>query len=110
MTFDLNRILQIAQLYPERVRVYPLGACDEQGRSNLQGMARQNEKRDAYVKLSVEDEWIKGLQDDDESKRPLVFTICIPRELVDCATADLVLPSLERKGGGSLYLPPGVGA
>lgn len=81
---DLERILRIARLYPDRVRLFPLGA-------NLQGLARANRKRDAWAKVSIEDEWVKALQGPVE-EQPLVFLVHIPRELVGLAEAPLVLP------------------
>ncbi len=98
---DFARIIRIAELYPNEVRVYPLGA-------NLQGLARKNAKRDAYAKVSIEDEDVKALQGPPE-KQPLVFMIRIPRDVLDRAEAPLVLPNLEqKKSTGGLILPPGM--
>lgn len=87
MDFDFARVMQIAQLYPDEVQLLPLGAG-----TNCQGMARKNAKRDAYIKLSIEDEWVKALQDPDPEKRPLLFTIYVPRHLLDRAAAPIILP------------------
>lgn len=98
--FDFLRVTHIAQLYPERVSVFPLGS------GNLLGMARQNAKRDAFVKLAVPDEWIKQLQGPEEN-RPLCFYVHIPRELVDIAGASLVLPNIGPERASRVLLPGG---
>lgn len=97
---DFARLIRIAELYPEQVRVYPLAA-------NLQGLARQNRKRDAYAKISIEDEDVKALQGPPEGQ-PLIFMIRIPRELLDRAAAPLVLPNLEQRKSGGIILPAGM--
>jgi hypothetical protein len=96
---DFARIIRIAELYPEQVKVYPLAA-------NLQGLARQNAKRDAYARVSIDDADVKALQGPEDT-RPLMFMVRIPRALVDRADAPLVLPNLGAPKSGGIILPAG---
>lgn len=83
---DLGRILDLARRFPEDVEVIPVAA-------NLQGMARQNRKRSAYLRVNVDDELVKNLTS-DRDRRDLVFFIRIPRFAVDAAAHGLELPGV----------------
>jgi len=70
--------------YPERVEVAPLAELATDS-------ARQNERRPAYVTLSVPDELVKGLRG-PASERDHVFLVRVPREIGERSASRIVLP------------------
>lgn len=99
LDFDFLRLTHVAQLYPERVTVFPMVA-------NLLDLARKNRKRDAYAKVQIPDEWVKALQGPPE-QQPLVYFVHIPRELIELSTAPLILPTVGAERADRLILPGG---
>lgn len=85
---NLDRILDLARRFPEKTQVIPVAV-------NLQEMARQNDKRDAYVKVGVDDELVKNLTG-DRDRRDLVFLVRLPRLAVDAIASGLEAPGIVR--------------
>ena len=71
--------------YPERVEMIPL-------RELMIESARQNEKRAAYVKLSVPDEVVKNLRGPDQEGGDLVLLVRVPREVRERQVSKIILP------------------
>jgi hypothetical protein len=58
--------------------------------------ARKNDKRDAYVKLSVPDEIVKGLRGNRSADQDLVMLVIVPKEVEQRSESLIVLPGEVR--------------
>jgi hypothetical protein len=85
-TVDLDRILDLARRFPEDVVILPVAA-------NTQRMARQNDKRGAFIQIGVDDEMVRNLTG-DRDRRDLVFCIRIPRFALNAADRRIELPGV----------------
>lgn len=82
---DALKSLQFAlDKYPERVELVPVEQL-------LVDSARQNEKRNAYIKLAVPDEMVKSVRGKLKD-RDVVLLVRIPNEVLDRADSRIVLP------------------
>lgn len=70
--------------YPERVQAIDLAEL-------VMESARQNDKRPAYVKIAVPDEWVKALRGPREG-RNLQLLVEIPREVEERSESSIILP------------------
>ena len=75
--------------YPEKVAMIPLQEV-------LLEAARQNDKRPAYVKLSVPDEVVKGLKGGRNEEKDLVMLVIVPKEVQQRSESLIVLPGEVR--------------
>lgn len=74
--------------YPERVEMVPL-------RELVTESARQNDKRPAFVKLSVPDEVVKQLRGRPDDA-DLVLLVRVPKEVLQRQDSLIVLPGEVR--------------
>ena len=82
---DALKSLQFAlDKYPERVELVPVEQL-------LVDSARQNKKRNAYIKLAVPDEMVKSVRG-KLKERDVVLLVRIPNEVLDRADSRIVLP------------------
>lgn len=82
---DALKSLQFAlDKYPDRVELVPVEQL-------LVDSARQNEKRNAYIKLAVPDEMVKSVRGKLKD-RDVVLLVRIPNEVLDRADSRIVLP------------------
>lgn len=82
---DALKSLQFAlEKYPDRVELVPVEQL-------LVDSARQNEKRNAYIKLAVPDEMVKSVRGKLKD-RDVVLLVRIPNEVLDRADSRIVLP------------------
>ncbi len=77
-------LLFALEKYPERVTTLPVEQL-------LMDSARGNDKRPAYVKLAVPDEWVKALRGADRSKDVLLM-VSIPKEVKERSESSIILP------------------
>lgn len=71
--------------YPERVEAVPV-------RHLLMDSARQNPKRNAYVKLAVPDEVVKSVRGRSEDSDDLVLLVVVPKDVREREGSPIVLP------------------
>jgi hypothetical protein len=74
--------------YPQRVEVVPLAELVTES-------ARGNEKRPAFVKLSLPDELVKQLRGGREGG-DLALLVVVPREVLDRSESRILLPGEVR--------------
>jgi len=82
LTFALDK-------YPERVEVVPLAQLVTES-------ARKNEKRPAYVKLSVPDDVVKTLRGKPGDGQDLVLFVVVPKEILERKESRIILPGEVR--------------
>lgn len=70
--------------YPERIQAIDLDQL-------VLESARQNEKRPAYVKVAVPDEWVKSLRGPREGQNRLLL-VEVPREVEERSESSIILP------------------
>ena len=58
--------------------------------------ARKNDKRDAYVKLAVPDEVVKGLRGNRAEEKDLVMLVIVPKEVEQRSESLIILPGEVR--------------
>lgn len=75
--------------YPERVEMVPL-------RELVTESARKNDKRPAFVKLSVPDEIVKQLRGRPGDDADLVLLVRVPKEVLQRQDSLIVLPGEVR--------------
>jgi hypothetical protein len=75
--------------YPEKVAMIPLQEL-------LIESARKNDKRDAYVKLAVPDEVVKGLKGSRNEEKDLVMLVIVPKEVQQRSESLILLPGEVR--------------
>ena len=75
--------------YPERVEVVPIQELVTES-------ARQNDKRPAFVKLSVPDEIVKQLRGRPGEDTDLVLLVRVPKEVLQRQGSLIVLPGEVR--------------
>ena len=88
MQNPLKSLAYALEKYPERVEMVPLHELVTES-------ARQNDKRPAFVKLSVPDEIVKqlrGRSDDTD----LVLLVRVPKEVLQRKDSLIVLPGEVR--------------
>jgi hypothetical protein len=89
MSADPRRALSFAiEKYPERVEIIPVDQL-------MLESARQNEKRNAYVKLAVPDEVVKGLRGGQQD-RDLVLLVVVPKQVLERVESRILLPGEVR--------------
>ena len=71
--------------HPERVEAVPI-------RQLLMDSARQNPKRNAYVKLAVPDDIVKSVRGRREDSDDLVLLVVVPKEVREREGSRIVLP------------------
>jgi hypothetical protein len=74
--------------YPDRVDVLPLARLVTES-------ARKNDKRPAFVKLSVPDEWVKMVRG-KEPEQDLMLLVRVPREVLERKESRIILPGEVR--------------
>jgi hypothetical protein len=74
--------------YPEKVDMIALDRL-------VLESARQNEKRPAFLKLAVPDDYVKTLKGRDE-ERDLVLLVRVPREVLARRESRIILPGEVR--------------
>lgn len=74
--------------YPERTEIVPLERL-------VTDSARRNEKRPAYVTLSVPDEVVKAVRG-RQGEHDLVLLVRVPKEVVERMGSRIVLPGEVR--------------
>jgi len=82
LTFALEK-------YPEKVAMIPI-------RELALESARKNDKRDAWVKLAVPDEIVKGLRGSRTEEGDLVMLVIVPKEVSERSESLIVLPGEVR--------------
>ena len=75
--------------YPEKVAMIPLQEL-------LLESARKNDKRDAFVKLAVPDEVVKGLRGNRAETQDLVMLVIVPKEVEQRSESLIILPGEVR--------------
>jgi hypothetical protein len=75
--------------YPEKVAMIPIQEL-------LIESARKNDKRDAYVKLAVPDEVVKGLRGSRAETQDLVMLVIVPKEVEKRSESLILLPGEVR--------------
>jgi hypothetical protein len=75
--------------YPEKVAMIPIQEL-------LVESARKNDKRDAYVKLAVPDEVVKGLRGSHSAEQDLVMLVIVPKDVQHRSESLIVLPGEVR--------------
>lgn len=75
--------------YPEKVAMIPVQEL-------LLESARKNDKRDAYIKLAVPDEVVKGLRGGRGEEKDLVMLVIVPKEVQQRSESLIVLPGEVR--------------
>jgi hypothetical protein len=83
-TSPVESLLKALEKYPQRVEMVPL-------RDLVIESARGNDKRPAFVKLSLPDEVVKGLRG-GEGDQDLLLVVRVPREVVERAESSIILP------------------
>lgn len=89
MQNPLKTLLYALDKYPERVAMIPIQEL-------LVESARQNDKRQAYVKLQVPDEVVKGLRGSRAEEKDLVMLVIVPKEVQQRSESLIVLPGEVR--------------
>jgi hypothetical protein len=74
--------------YPERVELVPLAELVTES-------ARKNDKRPAYVKLSVPDDVVKNLRG-KAGEHDLVLLVRVPKEVLERSESRILLPGEVR--------------
>lgn len=75
--------------YPERIEAVPI-------QDLVMESARQNDKRPAFVKLSVPDEIVKQLRGRPGEDHDLVLLVRVPKEVLQRQGSLIVLPGEVR--------------
>lgn len=88
MSDDLKSLSFAIEKYPQQVEALPVDRL-------VVDSARQNEKRPAYLKLAVPDEFVKTLRGAPDS-RDLVLLVRVPREIAEREDSRIVLPGEVR--------------
>ncbi len=78
-------LLFALEKYPEKVVALPVDQL-------LMDSARGNDKRPAYVKLAVPDEWVKALRGSADKSRDLLLMVSIPKEVKERSESSIILP------------------
>ena len=82
---DARKTLLFAlEKYPERIQAIDLDELVIES-------ARQNEKRPAYVKLAVPDEWVKALRGSRAHQNRWLL-VEVPREVEKRSESSIILP------------------
>jgi hypothetical protein len=79
-------ILYALEKYPERVGLVPLEKLVVES-------ARENDKRPAYLKLSVPDEMVKALRGSADRRKDLLLLVSIPKEVMERSESSIILPN-----------------
>ncbi|HEX3525862.1 MAG TPA: hypothetical protein VH988_02240 [Thermoanaerobaculia bacterium] len=82
LTFALEK-------YPEKVAMIPIQELALE-------RARKNDKRDAWVKLAVPDEIVKGLRGSRAEEGDLVMLVVVPKEVSERSESRIILPGEVR--------------
>jgi len=85
----MNILSYALSKYPEKVAMIPIQEI-------LLESARQNDKRNAYVKLAVPDEVVKGLKGSKGEDKDLVMLLIVPKEVQQRSESLIVLPGEVR--------------
>jgi hypothetical protein len=88
MQTPLKNLAYALEKYPERVEVVPIQELVTES-------ARKNDKRPAFVKLSVPDEVVKQLRGRPEDT-DLVLLVRVPKEVLQRQGSLIVLPGEVR--------------
>ena len=89
MQNPVKTLLYALDKYPEKVAMVPIQEL-------LLESARKNDKRDAYVKLAVPDEVVKGLKGSRGEEKDLVMLVIVPKEVEQRSESLIVLPGEVR--------------
>ena len=89
MQNPLKTLLYALDKYPEKVAMIPVQEL-------LVESARKNDKRDAYVKLAVPDEVVKGLRGSRGEEKDLVMLVIVPKEVEQRSESLIILPGEVR--------------
>ncbi len=84
MNHPLKTLQFALEKYPERVELAP-------ARELMMDSARKNERRPAYIKLAVPDDWVKALRGSQQGQDQ-VFLVRIPAEVNERVDSRIVLP------------------
>ncbi len=89
MQNSVKTLLYALDKYPEKVEMIPIQEL-------LVESARKNDKRDAYVKLAVPDEVVKGLKGSRGEEKDLVMLVIVPKEVQQRSESLILLPGEVR--------------
>ncbi len=89
MQNSVKPLLYALDKYPEKVEMIPIQEL-------LVESARKNDKRDAYVKLAVPDEVVKGLKGSRGEEKDLVMLVIVPKEVQQRSESLILLPGEVR--------------
>ena len=78
-------LLYALQKYPERLAILPLDQI-------VMDSARGNDKRPAYVKLAVPDEFVKALRGSADRRKDLLMLVSVPKEVLERSESSIILP------------------
>ena len=89
MQTPLKNLAYALEKYPERVEIVPIQEL-------ITESARKNDKRPAFVKLSVPDEVVKQLRGRPGEDTDLVLLVRVPKEVLQRQGSLIVLPGEVR--------------
>ena len=89
MQSPLKNLAFALEKYPERVEIVPIQELVTES-------ARKNDKRPAFVKLSVPDEVVKQLRGRPGDDTDLVLLVRVPKEILQRQDSLIVLPGEVR--------------
>lgn len=89
MQNSLKNLAFALEKYPERVEIVPIQEL-------VTDSARKNDKRPAFVKLSVPDEVVKQLRGRPGDDTDLVLLVRVPKEVLQRQGSLIVLPGEVR--------------
>lgn len=89
MENPLKNLAFALEKYPERVEIVPIHELVTES-------ARKNDKRPAFVKLSVPDEVVKQLRGRPGEDTDLVLLVRVPKEVLQRQGSLIVLPGEVR--------------
>jgi hypothetical protein len=89
MQNPLKTLIYALDKYPEKVEMIPIQEL-------LVESARRNDKRDAYVKLAVPDDVVKGLKGGRSEEKDLVMLVIVPKEVQQRSESLILLPGEVR--------------
>ena len=89
MQNSLKNLAFALEKYPERVEIVPIQELVTES-------ARKNDKRPAFVKLSVPDEIVKQLRGRPGEDTDLVLLVRVPKEVLQRQGSLIVLPGEVR--------------
>lgn len=78
-------LLFALEKYPERLEIVPL-------ENLVTESARKNDRRAAYVKLSLPDEAVKSLRGSADRRKDMLLLVSVPKEVLERSESSIILP------------------